>query len=42
LIAGIQPRSGRTPFSRWGSWPSIALCLVIICGLRVARRRPNA
>ena len=41
LTADIQPRSGRTPFSRWGSWPSIALCLVIICGLGLARQRQN-
>ena len=41
LTADIQPRSGRTPFSRWGSWPSIALCLAIICGLGLARRRQN-
>ena len=33
LTGNIQPRVGQTPFSIWGSWPCIILCLILVCGI---------
>ena len=30
LVGNIQPRVGQTPFTIWGSWPCIVLCLIIV------------
>jgi apolipoprotein N-acyltransferase len=33
LLGEVQVFTGRTPFSRWGSWPVIILCAGILCTL---------
>ena len=30
LVGNIQPRTGQTPFTIWGSWPCIILCLILV------------
>ena len=30
LVGNIQPRTGHTPFTIWGSWPCIILCLILV------------
>jgi apolipoprotein N-acyltransferase len=39
ISADIQPRSGATPYVRWGNWPvAIACSLVLLSGLGLRRR----
>ena len=33
LVGNIQPRTGQTPFTIWGSWPCIILCLILVAAL---------
>jgi apolipoprotein N-acyltransferase len=40
LTASAQPRTGRTPFSRWGNWMAVVLSLgLLVAGLVLGRRR---
>lgn len=41
LSGSIQPRTGQTLFSRWGSWPIVIASLIICAGLVLSRRRQN-
>lgn len=36
LRGEVQVMTGRTPFSRWGSWPVLLLCAGILWGVRAA------
>ncbi len=44
LEAEIQPMTGATPFVRWGSWPALAVMLLMllaaVAGDRLGRRSP--
>ena len=37
--APVQPRTGSTPFVRWGNWPAIGLALVLVAAALLMRRR---
>jgi len=41
LSAQVEPRSGATPFVRWGQWPALALglLLLMVASFMVSRRR---
>jgi len=39
ISADLQPRGGATPYVRWGNWPVVIACsLVLLAGLGVRRR----
>jgi apolipoprotein N-acyltransferase len=39
LVQRVEPRSGTTPYVRWGNWAAvIAACAIAAAALRVARR----
>ena len=39
LTAEVQPRSGLTPYARWGEWPVLAL--ILLSGVWLRLRRPS-
>jgi apolipoprotein N-acyltransferase len=38
LVERVQPRSGMTPYARWGNWPAIAAALAAAIALALRRR----
>jgi apolipoprotein N-acyltransferase len=40
LLATVQPQAGATPFVRFGNWPVILLCVVML-GIALWRARPR-
>jgi len=38
LDGEIQPRSGLTPFARWGSWPTLFICCLLLLTIWILRR----
>ena len=39
LLAKIQPREGQTPFMRWGSWPLLICCLLLMAWITQPKKR---
>ena len=39
LEGTVQPRSGLTPFMRWGSWPVVGMCVLLLVLAGIWRRR---
>jgi apolipoprotein N-acyltransferase len=40
MSMNVQPRSGMTPYARFGNWPVVSLCLLVIGGFWL-RSRPS-
>ena len=38
LRGEVVPQSGLTPFARFGPWPALALCLLLVLLARARRR----
>ena len=39
LVETVQPRTGMTPYARWGNWPAISAALATAIALALRRRR---
>lgn len=42
LVGTVEPRNGRTVFSRFGSWPTVILALLSCIGLLIKQRMLNS
>ena len=40
LTADVSPRSGLTPYARWGEWPALAMATLLAAWGRFSRRLP--
>jgi apolipoprotein N-acyltransferase len=38
MTADIEPRSGLTPYARYGNWPAISLCVLVLAGFWLRSR----
>jgi apolipoprotein N-acyltransferase len=40
VVSGtVTPRGGHTPYTRFGNWPVVTICMVLLAALTAARRR---
>jgi apolipoprotein N-acyltransferase len=38
MTADIEPRGGLTPYARYGNWPAISLCVLVLAGFWLRSR----
>ena len=41
VTATVQPRKGATPWVRFGNWPVLAACVLLLAGAAVVSLRPS-